>query len=95
MDCLPLGVFVKDAGNKFNYLYWNHFMEEMTGINTAAIEGHDDFEVNYDALISLDERVALDRDIIKTGKIVEFQGRVKSISGDFKDIEVMEVPISK
>lgn len=94
LDCLPLGVFVKDAGNKFNYLYWNRFMEEMTGINTAVIEGHDDFEVNYDALISRDERQVLDHDIIKSGKSVDIKGRVKNVSGDFKDIEALKVPIS-
>lgn len=27
LDRLPLGVFVKDGDNHFNYLYWNHFME--------------------------------------------------------------------
>lgn len=30
LDHLPLGVFVKDASNNFNYLYWNKFMEDIT-----------------------------------------------------------------
>lgn len=59
LDHLPLGVFVKDAGDHFNYLYWNKFMEDITGINTSQIEGHDDFEVNYDALLSIESVVRL------------------------------------
>lgn len=94
LDRLPLGVFVKDAGDKFNYLYWNRFMEEITGIDTANVTGYNDFEINYDAMMSLEERVALDRDIIKTGRIVEFQGKVKTFSGVYKDIEVIKIPIS-
>lgn len=49
---VTVGVFVKDGDNHFNYLYWNHFMEEITGIETREIEGHDDFEVNYNALMT-------------------------------------------
>ena len=46
LDHLPLGVFVKDPENHYNYLYWNRFMEEITGIDTSQIEGHDDSEVH-------------------------------------------------
>lgn len=94
LDRLPLGVFVKDAENKFNYLYWNRFMEEITGIDTANVAGHNDFEINYDAMISPEERVALDRDLIKTGRVAEFQWKVKTVSGISKDIEVIKIPIS-
>lgn len=40
LDKLPLGVFVKDAEDDFRYLYWNRFMEEITGIDTKKVEGH-------------------------------------------------------
>lgn len=94
LDHLPLGVFVKDAGDHFNYLYWNKFMEDITGINTSQIEGHDDFEVNYDALLSIEKRCEIDREVINTGKTIEFQGKVKTATGEFKDIEVTKFPIS-
>ena len=94
LDHLPLGVFVKDAGDHFNYLYWNKFMEDITGINTSQIEGHDDFEVNYDALLSIEKRCEIDREVVNTGKTIEFQGKVKTATGEFKDIEVTKFPIS-
>lgn len=94
LDHLPLGVFVKDAGDHYNYLYWNKFMEDITGINSSQIEGHDDFDVNYDALLSVEKRCEIDREVINTGKTIEFHGRVKSITGEFKDIEVTKFPIS-
>ena len=57
---------MKDGDNHFNYLYWNHFMEEITGIETREIEGHDDFEVNYNALMTAEERLETDMNVIKT-----------------------------
>lgn len=94
LDRLPLGVYVKDAENHFNYLYWNRFMEEITGINTSQIEGHDDFDINYDAFLSVEERLEIDRAIISSGKELEFKGQVKTVSGEVKDIEVTKYPIS-
>ena len=92
LDRLPLGVFVKDGDN--HYLYWNHFMEEITGIETREIEGHDDFEVNYNALMTAEERLETDMNVIKTGLTARFKGKVKSASGDYRDIEVAKYPIS-
>ena len=94
LDRLPLGVFVKDGDNHFNYLYWNHFMEEITGIETREIEGHDDFEVNYNALMTAEERLETDMNVIKTGLTARFKGKVKSASGDYRDIEIAKYPIS-
>lgn len=94
LDRLPLGVFVKDGDNHFNYLYWNHFMEEITGIETREIEGHDDFEVNYNALMTAEEHLETDMNVIKTGLTARFKGKVKSASGDYRDIEVAKYPIS-
>lgn len=94
LDRLPLGVFVKDAENNFNYLYWNKFMEDITGIDTSQIEGHDDSDVNYDALLSVEERCEIDREVINTGKTLEFHGKVQTANGEFKDIEVTKFPIS-
>ena len=94
LDRLPLGVFVKDGDNHFNYLYWNHFMEEITGIETREIEGHDDFEVNYNALMTAEERLETDMNVIKTGLTARFKGKVKSDSGDYRDIEIAKYPIS-
>ena len=94
LDRLPLGVFVKDGDNHFNYLYWNHFMEEITGIETREIEGHDDFEVNYNALMTAEEGLETDMNVIKTGLTARFKGKVKSASGDYRDIEVAKYPIS-
>ena len=94
LDRLPLGVFVKAGDNHFNYLYWNHFMEEITGIETREIEGHDDFEVNYNALMTAEERLETDMNVIKTGLTARFKGKVKSASGDYRDIEVAKYPIS-
>ena len=33
---------------------------EITGIETREIEGHDDFEVNYNALMTAEERLETD-----------------------------------
>ena len=95
LDHLPLGVFVKDADNHFNYLYWNKFMEDITGINTSQIEGHDDFEVNYDAFMSVEKRLEMDKEVIRSGKEIEFHGKVKTPSGYIRDIEVTKYPISQ
>lgn len=94
LDRLPMGVFVKDAENNFNYLYWNKFMEDVTGIKTSTIEGHCDLEVSYDAFMTVEERLQLDRSVIRTGKPVEIIGKIKKASGDFMDIEVTKFPIS-
>ena len=94
LDHLPLGVFVKDASNNFNYLYWNKFMEDITGINASLIEGHDDSDVNYDTLLSAEIRCEIDREVIDTGKTVEFHGKVQTPAGEIKDIEVTKFPIS-
>lgn len=94
LDKLPLGVFVKDAENDFKYLYWNRFMEEITGVDTSEVEGHNDFELHFFAIMSPEERLALDYDIIKTGKTVELKGRITDKRGAQKDIEVTKFPIS-
>lgn len=94
LDRLPMGVFVKDAENNFNYLYWNKFMEDITGIRTSAIEGHCDLEVSYDAFMTVEERLQLDRTVIKTGNPVELNGKIRTASGDYLDIEVTKFPIS-
>ena len=57
LDKLPLGVFVKDAEDGFRYLYWNRFMEEITGIGTEEVEGHNDFELSFDAIMPAEERL--------------------------------------
>lgn len=93
LDRLPLGVFVKDAENQFNYLFWNHFMEEITGIRTSAIEGRDDTKINHDAFISEDRKLETDREIMKSGLTTELNGKVNTISGECKDIEVTKFPI--
>ena len=94
LDHLPLGVFVKDPENHYNYLYWNRFMEEITGIDTSQIEGHDDSEVHYNALMSIEERLEVDKNVISSGKVAEFHGWLKTVSGDTKYIEVAKYPIS-
>lgn len=94
LDHLPLGVFVKDPEDHFNYLYWNKFMEEITGIDTSQIEGHDDSEVNFNALMSVEERLEADRQVIRSGKEAEFHGWLKTVSGETKYIEVAKYPIS-
>lgn len=94
LDCLPMGVFVKDAENHFNYLYWNKFMEDITGIQTSSIEGHCDLEVNYDAFMSVEERMKLDRDVIESGYTTELQGRIMGASGEYHDIEITKIPIA-
>lgn len=94
LDRLPLGVFVKDAENDFSYLYWNHFMEEITGLHTEMVEGHCDREVMYDAFMPIEEREALDRDIMKTGRTAEFQVRITAMDGSERDIEITKFPIS-
>lgn len=93
LDKLPLGVFVKDAEDHFNYLYWNRFMEEITGINTSDIEGRDDTQVNYDTLISVEKRLETDRNIMKTGNTLHFNGRIKCATGEYRDIEVTKFPV--
>lgn len=73
---LPLGVYVKDGEHNFNYLYWNKFMEDITSIDTVNIEGKNDTKVSYDALISVEKRMELERRIIHTRKIAEIHGKV-------------------
>lgn len=94
LDHLPLGVFVKDPENHYNYLYWNRFMEEITGIETSQIEGHDDSDVHYNALMSMEERLEVDKNVISSGKVAKFNGWLKTVSGDTKYIEVAKFPIS-
>ncbi|WP_102408587.1 PAS domain-containing sensor histidine kinase [Parabacteroides bouchesdurhonensis] len=94
LDKLPLGVFVKDAEDQFNYLYWNHFMEEITGIDASDIKGDNGSKMDFGGILSIEERFEIDRMTMKTGKVKEFQGRVKTPSGEFKVIEVTKIPIS-
>ena len=94
LDHLPLVVFVKDPEDHFNYLYWNKFMEEITGIDTSQIEGHDDSEVYYNALMSVEERLEVDKKVISSGKVAEFHGWLKDASGAMKYLEVEKYPIS-
>lgn len=94
IDHLPLGVYVKDGEHDFNYLYWNKFMEDVTGINTVSIEGKNDTKVSYDALISAEKRIELEKRIIHTGETAEIHGKVKNPAGEFKDIEMTKYPLS-
>lgn len=94
LDKLPLGVFVKDAEDDFRYLYWNRFMEEITGIETETVEGHNDFELRFDAIMSAEKRLELDRDVMETGRTIEFNGKISDIYGIRKDIEVTKFPIA-
>ena len=93
LDKLPLGVFVKDAEDGFRYLYWNRFMEEITGIGTEEVEGHNDFELSFDAIMPAEERLGLDRDVMETGRTIEFSGKISDAYGIPKDIEVTKFPI--
>lgn len=88
IDYLPIGIFIKDAADDFSYLYWNKFMEDMTGIRANCIEGKNDRSVSYDALISAEKRMEVEKYIVRTGETVEFHGRLKVPDGTVKDIEV-------
>lgn len=92
IDHLPMGVFVKD--NNLDYLYWNKFMEDVTGIDTIDIAGKNDSAVSYDALISAEKRLELEKRIIHTGETVEFHGVIKTPSGEHKNIEMTKYPLS-
>ena len=92
IDHLPVGVFVKDEN--LDYLYWNKFMEDVTGIDTIDIEGKNDSAVSYDALISAEKRLELEKRIIHTGESVEFHGAVKTPSGKLMHIEMSKYPFS-
>ncbi|WP_293668998.1 ATP-binding protein [uncultured Parabacteroides sp.] len=94
LDKLPLGVFVKDAEDNFKYLYWNHFMKDITGIDMKEVEGHNDFELRYNTIMSPEQRLILDHDIMKTGKTVEFNGTITDTHGIRKYIEVTKFPIT-
>lgn len=94
IDHLPLGVYVKDGEHDFNYLYWNKFMEDITGIDTVNIEGKNDTKVSYDALISAEKRMELERRIIHTGEIAEIHGKAKNPAGETKDIEMTKYPLT-
>lgn len=78
LDKLPLGVFVKDAEDGFRYLYWNRFMEEITGIGTEEVEGHNDFELSFDAIMPAEERLGLDRDVMVLNLAGRFLMRMAS-----------------
>lgn len=93
LDKLPLGVFVKDAEDHFKYLYWNRFMEEITGTDASVIEGYNDFEVRYDALMPAEQRLETDRYVMESGKTAEFKGKIKTVSGQYKDIEATKFPV--
>lgn len=88
IDHLPIGIFIKDAADNFSYLYWNKFMEDMTGIRANYIEGKNDRLVSYDALISAEKRMEVEKYIVRTGETVEFHGKLKVPDGTVKDIEV-------
>lgn len=93
LDHLPVGVFVKDVEDNFNYLYWNRFMEKISGLKNKTVKGRDDFEIDYESLLSREERRMLDEDVMKTGKAVEMSGKVKTASGEYRSIEVTKFPI--
>lgn len=94
LDKLPLGVFVKDAEDDFRYLYWNRFMEEITGIDTEEVEGHNDFELRFDAIMSAEERLGLDRDVMETGRILNLVGRflTRMVSGRILKLRNSRLP---
>lgn len=94
LDKLPMGVFVKDAANHFTYLYWNRFMEQITGVDTGCIEGHDDFEIQYDTWLAPEERAATDRRIMETGRPAEFYSKIKGADGCLHHLEIMKYPIT-
>ncbi|MEG1748705.1 MAG: ATP-binding protein [Tannerellaceae bacterium] len=94
IDCLPIGVSVKDANNKFNYLYWNRYMEMMTGVYSDDIKGKSDDTINYSALISAEKRSEMDKQLVETGKMMEYSGRIKNALGKSMDIEVTKFPLS-
>lgn len=94
LDRLPMGVFVKDAEDHFNYLYWNHFMEELTGVHTRDMEGRADFRLGSDTFMTAQERLEADINLIKTNQPIEYQAQIKAVSGEYLDIEVSKYPIS-
>lgn len=94
LDKLPLGVFVKDAADRFTYLYWNRFMEEITGIETHRVVGHDDFEIRFDSWPPPGEMLSIDRRIMETGSPEEFCSKVKGADGRVRDVEIALYPLS-
>ena len=68
-------------------------MEEITGIGTEEVEGHNDFELSFDAIMPAEERLGLDRDVMETGRTIEFSGKISDAYGIPKDIEVTKFPI--
>ena len=69
-------------------------MEEITGIGTEEVEGHNDFELSFDAIMPAEERLGLDRDVMETGRTIEFSGKISDAYGIPKDIEVTKFPIA-
>ena len=71
MDNLPVGLYIKDAGNDFRYLFYNNKVSEFYDEAFGAVLGRNDFEVNDpDALqfrredemvLEKDEPVSFDR----------------------------------
>lgn len=46
IDNLPVGLFIKDVGNDFRYLFYNNKVSEFYGENFNFLLGKNDFEVN-------------------------------------------------
>lgn len=94
IDHLPLGVLVKDAEDDFNYLYWNRYMEEITGVDTTDIEGKNDKMMELGNLMSAEKRIELDEQVMQSGEKLGVKLKVKANSGEIRDMEVIKYPIS-
>jgi PAS domain S-box-containing protein len=88
IENMPVGLWVKDGRQDFRYVFWNAFMEKMTGISSRQIIGKNDLEINMskDAQLYMEE----DFDLLTHPRRLEIP--LRSFFG--RQVNILKIPIA-
>ena len=94
VESLPMYMFVKDAGNDFQYVYSSPMMNQIWGSRHDSVFGKTDFDLFDDPVVAQSFRDR-DEDVIRTGKKQRFVEQMIDPDGMLRSIETMKMPVPR
>lgn len=90
----PMYMFVKDTGNDLKYLYASPMMDRLYKPNHGSVVGKTDFDLFEDPAVAEAFRQK-DREIIRTGKMVQFIESMVDPQGELHIIDTRKVLVPR
>lgn len=88
MDNLPVSFFAKSTPG-FHYIYWNHMMEQVSGISAEEALGKTDFEIIQSKKLA-QEYTKEDEKLLKNNKKLEREHNFTTSTGEIKHFKTIK-----